>query len=296
MTHWDDLRTVLELVRHGTLSGAGQALGVSYTTVARRIARAEAALDARLFERLADGYRPTEAARLVAVHAAEMQVSEDALLRGLSGRDGRLSGPLTLTAPQLLIAHVLAPVLDEFTATYPDVDLQVRATNDILDLTRREADLALRVSREPGDTLKGLRLVSQDRAIFATQKWADRFADDPTAPLDWILFASYQGLSEKLKQAAPGARVRYRFDDMIALAGAVQAGLGAAWMPVFLGRALPGLVPLPVLPPQPYADIWLLAHPDLWSSAKVAALRTVMVRHLRASRANFVADEGLVDR
>ncbi|WP_136439594.1 LysR family transcriptional regulator [Pacificoceanicola onchidii] len=286
---WDDLRTVLALVRGKTLAAAAEALGVNYTTVARRVSRLETALGLTLFERLADGYQPTEAGLRVAERAAAMAAETDSLLRQLAGADARLSGPLTITAPQLLIAHVLAPSLKRFRETYPDVSLQVRATNDLLDLTRREADVAIRVSRAPGDTLKGLRLTEQHTASFATKDWADRIRDDPKGPHDWILFADHSDLPKSVQSAYPGARVRYRFDDMIAMAGAAQAGLGIVRMPMFLGRALPGLVQVPCLPPQSYADIWIVAHPDVWTGARVKAFRDILVPDMKTARPLFVA-------
>lgn len=285
---WDDLKTILELVRHGSLAGAAAQLGVSYTTVARRVARAEAALGEKLFERLADGYQPTEAALLVARHAGEMQQSEDQMMRHMAGRDTRLSGSLTLTAPQLLIAHVLSPAIAAFTKAHPHVDLMVKATNDMLDLTRREADLGVRVSRSPGDTLTGVRLAEQHSASFATSDWAERIAQDPGGEIDWIVYAAHNALPHGVAQASPGSRVRYRFDDMVAMAGAAQAGLGVVRMPMFLGRSTAGLVQVPVLPPKPYMDIWVVGHPDVWPSAKVTALREMIRADLRARRDFFI--------
>lgn len=286
---WDDLKTVMALVRHGSLAAAGSALGLNYTTVARRIARAEAALGAQLFERLADGYKPTEAALLVAAHADEMEAREHDLLRKLAGRDGMLEGPLTITAPQLLIAYVLPPALARFRARYPRIDLRVRATNDILDLTRREADLGIRVSRSPGDMLAGLRLAQQHTASFASREWAERIERAPEVPIDWILYESHKDLPRSVVENYPSSRVRYRFDDMIAIAGAAQAGLGVARMPMFLGRSLPGLLQVPLLPPQPYMDLWMVAHPDVWPGAKVKAFRDVLKADLKARRPFFVA-------
>ena len=287
--HWDDLKTALALVRHGTLSGAADALGVTYTTVSRRISRLEEALGQVLFERLADGYRPTDAAQLIAAKAAEMEVSQDSLFRQLSAQDGRLSGKLTVTAPQLLIAHVIAPALRIFREKYPLIDLHVLATNDRLDLSRREADVAIRVSNAPGDSLKGLRLTGQDSASFATQEWADRIAEGRDAPLDWILFSGHSDLPKTVREGWPNSKVCYRFDDMIAIGGAAQEGLGIARMPMFLGRKLQGLVQVPCIPPQTYADLWLVAHADVWAGSRVSAFRDVIVPYLREHRALFVA-------
>lgn len=286
---WDDLRTVLALVRGGTLALAADELGVAYTTVARRIARAEAAMGVTLFERLADGYRPTEAAKLVAAHAAKMEQSQDALLRGMSGRDQRLTGTLTITAPQLLIGPALGPAIEAFCRAYPGVKLDVRATNTPLDLSRREADLAIRISREPGDSLMGLRLAEQQTAAFAAPEVAERIVQDQTAPVDWLVYAAYDDVPKAVDPTWPNHRVKIRFDDMVAIVGAAQAGLGVARVPFFLGRSTPGLVQVPVLPPQSYMDIWVVGHRDVWPAAKVTAFREILVAHMRANRALYVA-------
>lgn len=163
------------------------------------------------------------------------------------------------------------------------------ATNDMLDLTRREADLGLRVSRTPGDTLKGLRLTAQHTAAYATPDWAARIAADPSAPVDWIVYKTVNTLPDEVLARTPNARIRYRFDDMIAMAGAAREGLGAVRLPMFLGRATTELIQLDVLDPQPYADVWLVGHADVWPSAKVAALREAIRAHFRATQHRFVA-------
>jgi DNA-binding transcriptional LysR family regulator len=286
---WDDLKTVLAVVRCGTLVGAAAELGLNYTTVARRIERAERAIGEVLFERLPDGYHPTDIAHLVAQHATEMEQQNDALLRKLQGRDQSLTGTLVITAPQLLIGPHLAPVLDQFCAKQREVDLRVHATNDLLDLNRRAADLAIRISRNPGDSLTGLRLCAQQTASFANAEVAKRIKDDPKTCIDWIVYGQGNGVPKASLKDYPNARVRMEFDDMVAMVGAAQAGLGVVRMPMFLGRATDGLVQVPVLQPQPYMDIWVVGHSDVWPSAKVAAFREILVPHFRSQRACFVA-------
>ncbi|MEO1540150.1 MAG: LysR family transcriptional regulator [Pseudomonadota bacterium] len=286
---WDDLRTVLMLVRHRSLAGAAEALGINYTTVARRVRRAEEDLGQLLFERLPDGYRATDAAHLLAEHAEEMEVTEHSLLRKLQGAETALSGSLTITAPQLLIASFLSPVLDRFTRAHPGIDLRILATNELLDLTRLEADLAIRISRSPGDTLKGLRLLRQETASFACQTLAERIAQDPTGPIDWVVYDGHPHVPRGVSPDYPNNSVRLRFDDMIAMIGAALAGLGVVRMPLFLGRSTPGLVQVPVLPPQPYADIWVVGHPDVWPSAKLAAFRDILVAYCRTHSSLFIS-------
>lgn len=281
--NWDDLKTVLALVRAGSLMGAADQLGVSYTTVARRIARAEDALGATLFDRLADGYRPTEAGRLAAQEAVGMETHQDSLLRGLAAQAEHLAGPLVLTAPQLVISYLLGPVLRDFTDAHPEVDLQIRATNETLDLTRREADLAIRVSNDPGDSLTGQRMAEQATASFGTPDWAEQVASG--GGLDWIVFAGRASLPGAVIEAYPGSRIRYRFDDMVAMVGAARDGMGIVRLPMFLGRAVPELVQLPCIPPTPYTDMWVVAHADVWATPRPKAFREVLRRHLPRIRA-----------
>lgn len=286
---WDDLKTVMHLVRGGSLAAAALALDVNYTTVARRIARAESALNTALFERLADGYKPTEAGLAVARHASEMEVHEHGLIRDLAGRDERFSGQLVISAPQLLIGPHLSEVIEQYCATHPDVELSLRASNDLVDLSRREADLAIRISNSPGDSLKGVRLAKQHSASFASQKWADRILANRNTMVEWVTYDQLGDVPKFVSKNWPNHRTKLRCNDMVAMIGAAQAGVGVVRMPMFLGRSTPGLVQVPVLPPQPYPDIWVVAHPDVWPSARVAAFRERLVPYFCANRAQFVA-------
>ncbi len=278
---WDDLRSVMLLVRHRTLAEAAGAMGVSYTTVARRMKRAEDALGTILFERLPDGYRPTDAAHRVAEHAARMETHEHDLRRALQGRDRGLTGRLTLTAPQLLISGFLLPILDEFQTAYPQVELRIVATNDLLDLNRLEADLAIRISNEPGDTLKGLRLSGQDHASFASVEMAKHIQKDPDKVVDWIVHDGNPAVPQPCNPAYPNHQMRFRFSDMSSMIAAAQAGLGVVRLPMFLGRQTDGLVQVPVLPPKPYLDIWVVSHADVWPSEKLRAFREILVPHFK---------------
>lgn len=285
--NWDDLKAVMMMVRHGSLAKAAQVLGVNYTTVARRIAQAEKAYGAALFNRMPQGYEPTKLALKAAEQAELMAEAEAGFRLQLGKADHSLAGKFTLTAPQLLIATHLNPVIDRFLRAYPDVDLTVKATNDLLNLNQREADLAIRVSDDPGDTLIGCRLAAQKAAGFANTEVAATLRNDPEAMLNWIGFTHWKGPPKPTLGTYSKSNVRLWFDDMIAVVGAVQAGLGVARLPLFLGRAY-GLTQVPVLSPEPYPDLWVVAHRDLWTSAKVSAFCEILIPHFKAHRGEFI--------
>ncbi len=107
--------------------------------------------------------------------------------------------------------------------------------------------------------------------------------------IDWLVYESHPNLPKAISPEFPNNRARLRFDDVVAMIGAAQAGLGVMRLPMFLGRASTGLVQVPVLPPQPYADIWVVGHPDVWPSQKLRALRAILTKHCKAQSHRFVA-------
>ncbi len=272
MLDWNDLRFVLETARNGGTSGAARVLGVNHATVARRISAAEQALGERLFDRLPSGYVPTEAGQ-EAVRTAEAmaRLNSDLDLK-IAARDDRLRGRLRVTAPQLFIQRIFGDVLKDFTQAYPQVDLELVATNDTLNLAQREADVAIRFSNEPPETLFGRRFMEQKGAVYASP---DLIARDPggEAPLDWVRFAHWPGPPAELKAVRPNLRVRLTVDDMAAAIGAVRAGIGATRMACFLGDTDPALVRVPHMPRFDYLPLWLLTHADL---RHVPRIRTFM--------------------
>ncbi len=285
--NWDDLRTILTLVKTGNLSKAGLELHVNYTTVARRIHRAETALGRPLFERLPEGYVPLPEAHEIARTAERMEEEEHRLLRRLSGQRIELSGPFTFTAPQLMIQTHLAPLLARFTELHPEIDLTIKAGYDILDLSRREADLALRISHEPQNALVGRRLCAQRSAYFATRDIARAARENPAAQIDWLLYAPQEAAPAEARELHPNINIRARLDDMGVLIAAAEAGMGVLRMPLFLGAAHPRLERLLHLPTSAYPPVWLLNHRDLQQSPKLLALKNILIPWFQKNRTLF---------
>jgi DNA-binding transcriptional LysR family regulator len=286
MLDWNDLRHILETARQGGISGAARVLGVNHATVARRITAAEKALGARLFDRLASGYVPTEAG-LDAMRAAEaMEQSSAALDRQIGARDTEISGPLTITAPQLLIERVLAEPLAEFTTSFPDIRLNILAGNDILNLARRDADVAFRISSDPTPTLVGRRVAEQQAAVYASP---DLIARDSggKAPLDWIKFTHWPGPPQEIRDIRPNLNVRLSVDDMMPAVAAARAGIGATRMACFLGETDARLVRVPGLPLFPYAPLWILTHADLRAVPRIRCFVDFMAARLQKMRPMF---------
>lgn len=286
MLNWSDLRFVLETARQGGISGAARVLGVNHATVARRITAVETALGARLFDRLSSGYLPTDAG-MDAVRAAEAMERTGAQLdRQIGARDAAPSGRLTVTAPQLLIERILGPVLQDFIKAHPGIELSVLATNEILSLAQREADVAIRISESPAQTLVGRRVCEQRAAVYATPEViaADRGDEHP---LDWIRFTHWPGPPEAIRVIRPNLNVRLSVDDMTAAISGARAGIGATRMACFLGETDPLLRRVPGLPDFAYVPVWVLTHPDLRVVPRIRAFVDFAVDRLRRMRPMF---------
>lgn len=287
MTDWNDLKYVLETVRQGGVSGAARVLGVNHATVSRRIAAAEADMGARLFERLPGGYAPTDAGQEAARAAERMELANADLGRLIAARDRSLSGELKVTAPQLMVERVLAPTLVDFRKAHPQIDVTVIATNEVLSLTRREADVAFRISDAPPDTLVGTRVAEQKAGVYASRALLKARSQDPAQPLDWVRFAHWPGPPEEVKRALPNRRIALTVDDMIAAIGVVRAGIGATRMACFLGDTDPLLARVPGAPLFDYAPIWVLTHPDLRDTPRVATFMSFAAARIRRMRPLF---------
>lgn len=285
--NWEDLKNLLHLHRGDSLSGAARSLSVNYTTVARRLKRLEEKLGCALFQRGSEGYIPTDEGRrlIAAAEAMELQLNDS--LRVLAAAEEHLSGRLRITAPPLLVGTHLAATLEQMRAEHPAVELEIVATNDLLNLNRPEADIAIRISNDPGNTLVGTRLARQHSLSYAAPRVAEQIEKHPDKTIDWIGMTHWKSAPKASLARYPNANIAYRFDDMSAAIGAAVCGLGVVRMPLFLGEATPGLVRVPVLPPQPYWDIWALTHKDMRSAAKVQAYKNILLPYFKSRQGDF---------
>ena len=156
--NWDDLRVFLAVARAGSLSGAARSLGVNHSTVFRRIAGLEETLGVRLFERMPNGYALTPAGSETLGIVERIEDKVATIDRTVTGQDLRLSGSVHITATDMLALWLLPDHLAQFRVIYPRIEIGVAVGNQSLDLSRREADIALRIGNTPPETLVGRRV------------------------------------------------------------------------------------------------------------------------------------------
>jgi DNA-binding transcriptional LysR family regulator len=281
---WSDLQYFLAVVERGSIGAAAQALQVNHSTVLRRIASLERLLSVRLFDRLPRGYALTARGHELAASVAGVPEQLDAAQRRVTGADLALDGTIRVTAPDTLGQELLLPLLAQFQAQHPQVRLELVASSQFLNLTRREADVALRGSNKPPENLVGRRVGVVQTAPFAARTYLKSLGRKHSeADYRWVgheaSLAHLQSARWLAKHVAP-ERIVLRVDSLVALAQAVAAGFGVGWLLCPLGDARTGLTRLKPPPAEFDTQVWVLTHPDLRRVARIKALTDFLYARL----------------
>jgi DNA-binding transcriptional LysR family regulator len=269
---WDDLRFALALARAGNLAKAARSLGVAHTTVARRISAFEESLGAPLFDRVGGDCTPTPAGKDIVETASEIEAKVNAFEHRLSSRDAELEGDVTIATVEPLAAKLTEHVL-AFGRLHPTIRVRIHATNANVDLSKREADIALRVTAAPPEALVGRKLASSAFAVFGTK--VSSLDDSPWVVFDASLAATPQGQWEA--KNVPPDRVTLRTNSRIVFVEAVTAGAGIGVLPCGVAAQLPNLVQLGQVIPALGLPLWILTHEDLKDTPRVRALMDHLV-------------------
>ncbi|MGY4877541.1 LysR family transcriptional regulator [Vreelandella aquamarina] len=281
---WDDLQIVLAIAEEGSLSGASRVLRISHATVFRRLSKMERRLGVTLFERSPTGYTPTLSGDDLAASARRVQSEIKGAERRIIGQDLTLSGSLRMTTTDTLFAGLLSPLLANFRKRYPDITLEVVISNQRHSLSRREADIAIRPTHKPPDTLVGRQLRDITLAIYGQKAdWENTAV--PLEPVflqeeSWIGPDIHLGDSS-LENWMMGKSVAYRLDSMLGMQSAVRQGAGIAVLPCYLADADEALLRLSAPIESLTTQLWLLTHPDLRHVARVRAFMEAMTEGLK---------------
>jgi molybdate transport repressor ModE-like protein len=288
---WNDLRYLLAVHRHGSLARAAKDLKVTKATASRRLAALEKALDARLVERKPAGLVLTEAGR-AAIAAAERVDATLGTLRehlGATG-DARPHGSVRVTAPHWLAERFIIPALPGLQQQYPDLDVQLVGTNQILNLAQREADVAIRNVRPKHRSLAVRKLIELGGCVYASKLYLERRGRprtrDALAGHDVLAYETLGGMPgfEWLRDGAHGGRIAFRANDPAALVGAATAGLGLCAVPCLLGDPEPALARVPSLG-FARCDLFLVTHTETNKTPRVRAVTDFIVALMAANRA-----------
>ncbi len=276
--NWDDVRYFLALARTRSVRAAGASLGVSHSTIARRVETLESSLGVKLFDRNRDGYLLTDAGREMVTGAERVEREVGALERGLVGQDARLEGAVRVTCTDPYIAKILLRALAELCELHPGIELQLDADARNVDLSKREADIALRAlltRATPPEHLMGRRLVPIVVASYVSVAHTERLDPERAGTRARWLGSDPVRVTESLVASSsyPELPVWGSFDSLEVMIQAAHAGLGLVMLPTYVGDQVPSLVRLQQPDLRHVADFWLLGHSDLRDNARLRAAR-----------------------
>lgn len=272
--NWDNLRYVLIVASKGSIAAAARELSVNRTTVLRRINAFQENLNCRIFERTESGYILTPEAEKMLEAAQEVENTLFDMQRQIAGRELRLEGVLRVTTTDTLMLSVIGPHLAEFHRKHPHIVVDIVMTNSILDLNRRDADIAIRPTTTPEAHLVGRRLADIRFGVFAAESYLKSRGQLKLSSHKWI------GFDSSLLSTPPGrwfdsnvptGNVCLRGDSFVAIKVAAENAMGLALLPHYLGEGSSLLQPLVASISELTTGLWLLTHPDLIRSARVHA-------------------------
>ncbi len=276
---WRLIQSFLAVLEHGSLLGAARALQSSQPTMGRHIADLEAQLGVVLFERTGRGLQPTATALRLATSARAMEAGALQLAHGVSSAQMGVRGSVRITASQPVACLLLPPLLLQMRQALPDIQVELVASNDVTNLLRREADIALRMVRPDQSSLVARRIGTVALGAFAHRDYLRRrgVPRQPTDLLAHELVGNDRNEDILRGFAALGYPVgreqfAFRTDDLMAYWQAVRAGLGIGFVAHYMARTDPDVQPvLPMLKPPPL-PIWLTVHREIRTSVRIRAV------------------------
>jgi len=286
---WNDFEVILAIATAGSLSGAARALRVSHATVFRRLGDIERRLGVTLFERSRVGYRPTLAGEELADTARIMDEAALTAERKVAGRDLEPSGEIWVTTTDSLLMGLLAPMLTQFRQKYPGIVLDVAVANQMLNLTRREADIAISPSNRPPENLIGRQLTTIGQAVYGHRS----LGLTPGASIETLASQPWIGAGPRLQDSVLDqwmgynelrAASVYRVDTLVSILSAIRSCMGLAALPCYLADEVPDIIQLTDPIPELCYDLWLLVHPDLRGVVRIHALMDFLTEAIRGQR------------
>jgi DNA-binding transcriptional LysR family regulator len=277
---WDDARIFLSFAREGSFSAAAKRLGVQHSTISRRIHALEQKLATPLVERSSNGFQLTSAGEELRATALRVEKEMLAFEATNSGQNEDASGELRVTAVANMASSILMPLFARFSQDHPGIDLRLEVTNTSVRLAERDADVALRQTNSPGETLIGARLTTVASAVYGSKSYCEA-VQAGREDEQWIGVDCCEYHRTWTRQACPDLAPSLCVDDTSLTVAAIKQGLGLGFLPCFLGDSDPELMRFRPPAIQHNLGLWLLYHRDLRNTKRVTLFREHMQREIK---------------
>lgn len=279
-----DLEIVLALVRAGTLAAAGERLSLDASTVFRAIQRIEKGISERLFERSRTGYLPSELAQELAAHAERLEAQLEAARSALQGEQEQVSGTVRITTTDTVLHGLVAPALMQLRTSHPLLAFDLHTGNELANLNRRDADIAVRATKRPPPHLVGKHVGPIRVALFAARQGGPASFDAAMAARDgWVApddaLPTHPSVLWR-KKHFPKVAPAFRVSSILTVAELVGRGLGIGILPLFLAQRRSDLIQLTDVLDECQTELWLLTHPESKHLRRVGAVFTHLSQSL----------------
>jgi DNA-binding transcriptional LysR family regulator len=290
---WNDLRYFLALAETGSQAGAAKVLKTNQSTVCRRLRDIEAQFETSLFDRHYRGMRLTPAGQQLVERARQMDAAAQAIDRHIAGFDRAMQGTVRISSTDGIGSYWLVPRLAEFQREYPSITIELQTSNTAADLSRRQADIAIRLFESREARLVTRRVGTMRFAMFSSQGYLATFG----TPVQWSDLArhrivdhtSYARLRawRELVEGYPG--VVFRTDSATAYYHALRDGMGVGLFPTYNRFITPEMVQL-AIPIDAALPIWLVSHEDTNRNARVRTVLDYLHRAFDRDRRDWFSE------
>lgn len=278
-----DLRLILALSRAGKLAEAGERLGVDSSTVFRSLQRIERSLGLVLFERSRRGYSPNELAQTLAEQGERLEAVLEAASSALQMEPAQVAGTVRLTMTDTVLHGLIAPAFGPLKQLHPLLSFDISTGNELANLTRRDADIAVRATKRPPQHLVGKCIGPVRVALYAAAGSGVTLADVEAERVAWV--APDEALPEHpsvlwRRQRYPKVAPLYKVSSILSVADLVAQNLGVGLLPIFLGERQPRLLRLTDEISECQTELWLLTHAEARHQRRVAAVYSYLAQHV----------------
>lgn len=273
---WDDLRIFLQVARARRINDAARSLGIDPTTVGRRLARLEQKLDASLFEGVGKDRQLTERGQELMHHAESV---ESATLAALGAPSGRPAGNVRLSVAEGFATWLIAPALDDFHRSHPEIRLDIITTSGFLNPSKREADIAVMLARPRHGRLIASKLSDYGLRLYASRDYVKRHGTPTTlaqlrdSPLvSYVPEFNYSPELDYLSEIGPEFDAAFRSTSINVQQQMIASGVAIGALPRFMGDHDDRLVPIMADQSEIFRSFWLVSHSDMRQLARIDAV------------------------
>ncbi len=292
---WNDLRSFLAVVRAGRLTAAASQLRIDHSTLSRRIASLEEALQVRLFDRFSTGYVLTEAGESLVGHAEKIETAAIRISSTLLDAKASMAGPIRIATPEGFGTYFVAHRLREFSERYPSVNLELIANPNIVSLSKRQADIAVTMLRPEAGPLRARKLTDYEYGLYGAETLLSQRPEIKSIRdlidlklIGYIPDSLPTPAHDYLREYVGERPADLQISNIITQLGVTLHGYGVCILPCFMAskhRSLVRILPKEIRFTRSY---WLVAHMDSRGPARMKAISTLIIKIVKENRSSFL--------